>query len=1168
MATARKRISELTALTSASLDTVIVGVDNGTTYKIELDVLADAVTSRVNILDRDRLSSLESVTSSFETKGRSLISSSAQITALGFTSSSANLTSLNSFTSSQSAINTALTNGINARLTTSSFESFSSSVHSEILAATNEQDLTPYVTNLVYGVLSQSVDSRIDNLELNSGSYLTSLSGAISSSSQLTSSYDERYVLSGSITQTTWDNISGKPSGLVSQSTDLTSLNSKTGSYATTGSNTFIGNQRITGSVSILIPGGTAYALNENPSSNNEFWAYVVDYPNAQNVAVGWTAAIVGGGTYTVTAVNYQHPFNKITLSDGSLTMGYRIGINFSKSSKLWEFNSNGTLTGLPDGLISGSSQLTSSFDGRYLVTGSIASSINQLNTFTASVSTASLVNRLNAIESVSGSWITENETGSFLTSLSGAISSSNQLTASFDTRYTLSGSVQPLPNNLISSSAQITSLGFISSSDSTTELNSYTSSLKNAIELTGSTVSFLGNIVVYGTQSVISSTNVELSDNILYLSPTASTDNDLGIVGHYNDGTYRHAGIFMDASDGHSWKVFNGLQTETTATVDTSGTGFTLADFKAGVVTGTSFNGVINATNGVISGSSQLTSSFDTRYAISASYLTSLNGAISSSSQLTGSFDTRYALSGSGGSLPSGLISGSSQLTSSFATTGSNSFSGSQTITGSLIVSSVAVVNGGITIPTGSTISLTSGSNLFVDASGGITGSLSGSVFGIGDVVAFSSSVNNRIISGSAPVGTVSGSSQLTASLDTRYLTIDGDGVISGSTQLTSSFEVRGSGIYSSSAQLPSGLVSGSSQLTSSLDTIYLTIGGDNVISGSSQLTASLDTRYAASGSGGSLPSGVISGSSQLTSSFDGRYLVTGSVTSSILQLNAFTASNANTSLNLFTSSLNVWSSSLATTGSNTFNGNQTITGSLNLTNGNIVASQITANTSSLYLTSGSNMYVQNNGVVEITGSVVVSGSVNIITTSPLQIGTGSGDEGGEILLAKSATNSTLTGSGITIDSYRDRLRIFEQGGDARGVYIDLAKTPTGVSGELIWKSSGMVNAGTFVTLDNIKVTITSSGSRGLSVATVSGTVSGYISGHYELISGSPYGMSSTTSLSTTATSSLFGWNFVNEGDMATYILRDNTNNRVYRIIMIIGGAYNNNFISIERLY
>jgi len=46
--------------------------------------------------------------------------------------------------------------------------------------------------------------------------------GIISSSTQLTASFDERYILSGSITQTTWDNIVGKPDGLVSSSAQIT----------------------------------------------------------------------------------------------------------------------------------------------------------------------------------------------------------------------------------------------------------------------------------------------------------------------------------------------------------------------------------------------------------------------------------------------------------------------------------------------------------------------------------------------------------------------------------------------------------------------------------------------------------------------------------------------------------------------------------------------------------------------------------------------------------------------------------------------------------------------------------------------------------------------------------------------------------------------------------
>jgi len=68
-------------------------------------------------------------------------------------------------------------------------------------------------------------------------------------------------------------------------------------------------------------------------------------------------------------------------------------------------------------------------------------------------------VDRLNAIESVSGSWITESETGSYLTSLSGAISSSSQLTSSYDMRYTLSGSFVSSSN--LSSIQTITSASY-----------------------------------------------------------------------------------------------------------------------------------------------------------------------------------------------------------------------------------------------------------------------------------------------------------------------------------------------------------------------------------------------------------------------------------------------------------------------------------------------------------------------------------------------------------------------------------------------------------------------------------------------------------------------------------------------------------------------------------
>ena len=175
-------------------------------------------------------------------------------------------------------------------------------------------------------------------------------------------------------------------------------------------------------------------------------------------------------------------------------------------------------------------------------------------------------------------------------------------------------------------------------------------------------------------------------------------------------------------------------------------------------------------------------------------------------------------------------------------------------------------------------------------------------------------------------------------------------------------------------------------------------------------------------------------------------------------------------------------------------------------------------------------------------------------------------GDEGGEVNLAK-PPNSTLSG-GTTIDAYINKVRIFEQGGNARGVFIDLSKAPEGVGGELMWKTSNYVNAGTFVTLDNVKATLTSTSNRGLSLAAVSGSFTANLSGTYSTTTSNVAGAAAVAVITTTASASLFSWNFTGQADTSTYIVSDITNNRVYRIILMIGGTYLNNFISIERLY
>jgi hypothetical protein len=60
--------------------------------------------------------------------------------------------------------------------------------------------------------------------------------------------------------------------------------------------------------------------------------------------------------------------------------------------------------------------------------------------------------------------------------------------------------------------------------------------------------------------------------------------------------------------------------------------------------------------------------------------------------------------------------------------------------------------------------------------------------------------------------------------------------------------------------------------------------------------------------------------------------------------------------------------------------------------------------------------------------------------------------------------------------------------------------------------------------------------------------------------------GSSAGFSMTTTPSGSIFAWSFGSEGDTATYILNYGYT-KSYRITIQIGGAFNNNMISIERL-
>lgn len=203
--------------------------------------------------------------------------------------------------------------------------------------------------------------------------------------------------------------------------------------------------------------------------------------------------------------------------------------------------------------------------------------------------------------------------------------------------------------------------------------------------------------------------------------------------------------------------------------------------------------NGEINATNGVVSSSTQITSfGF-----VSGSYETTGRSIISSSAQITsfgfvsGSYETtgRGILSGSISytnltNIPSNIVSSSTQIKNygDFATTGSNTFNGNQTITGSFLVSGSTTQIGNNTLSGNTIMSGTldvSGSTTFRG-----THQLSGS----------NSILGNTVMSGSIDV---SGSSNFRNSIF----------IVTGSTFFSGSHDVRGNSKITGSLDISGNL-------------------------------------------------------------------------------------------------------------------------------------------------------------------------------------------------------------------------------------------------------------------------------------------------------------------------------------------------------------------------
>jgi hypothetical protein len=135
---------------------------------------------------------------------------------------------------------------------------------------------------------------------------------------------------------------------------------------------------------------------------------------------------------------------------------------------------------------------------------------------------------------------------------------------------------------------------------------------------------------------------------------------------------------------------------------------------------------------------------------------------------------------------------------------------------------------------------------------------------------------------------------------------------------------------------------------------------------------------------------------------------------------------------------------------------------------------------------TTNKNFKVKNG--LDVGGNTVITGDANV--TGKLSITARAGDEGGEIFLSNAVTNTTIT-NGVTIDIYQDKLRFFEQGGDARGYYVDISAGGSAASTNLVGGGGGTASNsfatvsanGTSVVADSSTDTLTITPGDGISI-------------------------------------------------------------------------------------
>jgi hypothetical protein len=707
---------------------------------------------------------------------------------------------------------------------------------SGILSSSNEN----------FGTFSQSVDSRLDNLQLFTSSqedlnqtFATTGSNVFSGSQTITGSItvtetlkSQVYInpktlngftvpdghnamlvgpvdINGSVTLEgdssllILDKIT-LPDGLLSSSTtDFDTFSSSLNdNFATLGSNTFIGDQTITGS--IFMSGSRFQAKVTWPEEESEYNLFQPETFTIENLSSGSRTYGYNGialehyndefydtyhnsiDFYFYSSSNFADSTNfGSELNVGPLHTFFRMypsGANISISENMGNISLNDLQDGRTRANIYGNEVHLGAYRGETILIGNTGS-LNVVRGTTIHSGNLDLSGSINVDTLRFG------ETNKLLSA------DSNQLLVSsiytyFSGDVNISGSVTAsvfsgsFIGTLPSQDGRLDSLEQKSASVdiSISHLNQYTSSLKTAISVNGSNLTVNGDLVVLGTTTQIDSTQVNIGENIIELN---------------YGGSITKGGLYV--------KDATGTLTSGSMLWDS-----TIDRWVAGP-SGSESVVLLQGGDNILSGSAQITASLDSLYLRKDG-----DSVVSGSSQVTSL-------------LPSGVVSGSSQITIT-DTTGFSTFSGSLKSTDDGQDSRLDNLELTSQSHDGRIAQLESDSGSQGDRITSLEGFTSSQETINGFYNSYTSSNDNR----------VNNLESFTSSIDSIIKNkIDLEGVVSSSSDTSTIDLTITNGVIS--GDVIGGVVSGSDQLTSSLDTLYEVSGSVSQLVGIHQISGSL---------------------------------------------------------------------------------------------------------------------------------------------------------------------------------------------------------------------------------------------------------------------------------------------------------------------------------------